>query len=141
MNLPNKLTIMRVILVPVFIIVMLLPFYGVNTARIIGCAIFVIASLTDMLDGKIARKYNLVTDFGKFLDPLADKILVITAFICAMTVETGHRYMVSAIAVTTAVIVFRELAVSGLRLVALPRDYMKNNCPVGRQKQRFTVSI
>lgn len=117
MNLPNKLTIMRIIMVPFFILFMFLPFYEVNTARIIGCAIFVIASLTDMLDGKIARKYNLITDFGKFLDPLADKILVITAFICAGAIDTEHPWMQKAIAVTAAVIVFRELAVSGLRLV------------------------
>ena len=117
MNLPNKLTIMRIILVPVFIIAMFLPFYEISIARIVGCAIFAVASFTDMLDGKIARKYNRITDFGKFLDPLADKILVITAFICAGAVDSEHPWMQKAIAVTAAVIVFRELAVSGLRLV------------------------
>ncbi|MCR5627560.1 MAG: CDP-alcohol phosphatidyltransferase family protein, partial [Lachnospiraceae bacterium] len=78
MNLPNKLTVLRVIMVPVFILLMELKPFGDNT-KWIALAIFIIASLTDMLDGMIARKYNLVTNFGKFMDPLADKMLVCSA--------------------------------------------------------------
>ena len=81
MNLPNKLTVLRVIMVPFFVFFMLTDVGGAAN-KWIALAIFVIASLTDMLDGKIARKYNLVTNFGKFMDPLADKLLVCSAMIC-----------------------------------------------------------
>ena len=81
MNLPNKLTTFRVILIPFFVFFMLAPdMTGIN--NYIAVAIFIVASLTDLLDGKIARKYNLVTNFGKFMDPLADKLLVCSAMIC-----------------------------------------------------------
>ena len=87
MNLPNKLTILRVILIPFFVFFMLAPnMTGYN--NYIAVAIFIVASLTDMLDGKIARKYNLVTNFGKFMDPLADKLLVCSAMICL--IQTGQ---------------------------------------------------
>ena len=85
MNLPNKLTLMRIILIPVFMVVLYWGFPGANYAAL---AIFVIASLTDWLDGKIARSRNLVTDFGKFADPLADKMLVTAAML--WFVETGR---------------------------------------------------
>ena len=78
MNLPNKLTLLRIILIPVFMVVL---YWGFPGANYVALAIFIIASLTDMLDGKIARKYNLVTDFGKFADPLADKMLVTAAML------------------------------------------------------------
>ena len=81
MNLPNKLTILRVILIP-FFVVFLMGYVGGSSARMIALVIFCAASLTDLLDGKIARKYNLVTNFGKFMDPLADKLLVSAALIC-----------------------------------------------------------
>ena len=81
MNLPNKLTILRVILIPFFVVFMLFDITGAAD-KWIALVIFCVASLTDMLDGKIARKYNLVTNFGKFMDPLADKLLVCTALIC-----------------------------------------------------------
>ena len=80
MNLPNKLTLLRIILIPVFMVVL---YWGFPGATWVALAIFIIASLTDMLDGKIARKYNLVTDFGKFADPLADKMLVTAAMLKA----------------------------------------------------------
>ena len=87
MNLPNKLTMFRVILIPFFVFFMLAPnMTGYN--NYIAVAIFIVASLTDMLDGKIARKYNLVTNFGKFMDPLADKLLVCSAMICL--IQTGQ---------------------------------------------------
>ena len=110
MNLPNKLTILRVILIPFFVFFLISPFFD-GYGNYIALAIFIIASLTDMADGKIARKYNMVTNFGKFLDPLADKVLVVTALICF--VELGW-----ASAWVTAIIVAREFVVSGIRLIA-----------------------
>ena len=88
MNLPNKLTVLRVIMVPFFVFFMLTDVGGAAN-KWIALAIFVIASLTDMLDGKIARKYNLVTNFGKFMDPLADKLLVCSAMICLIPSDNG----------------------------------------------------
>lgn len=108
MNLPNKLTMLRIILTPVFLAVLYWGFPGADYAAL---AIFIIASLTDMLDGKIARKYNLVTDFGKFADPLADKILVVAALL--WFVETGRMS-----AWMVMIVVTREFAVSGLRMIA-----------------------
>ena len=110
MNLPNKLTIFRVILIPFFVVFMLAPICPVY-ANYIAVAIFIVASLTDLLDGKIARKYNLVTDFGKFMDPLADKLLVCAAMICL--IETGQLA-----AWIVIVIISREFIISGFRLVA-----------------------
>ncbi len=87
MNLPNKLTVLRVILIPFFVL-SLMVFDGEEPLyRYLAAAIFIVASLTDMLDGKIARKYNLVTNFGKFMDPLADKLLVCAALICLVELE------------------------------------------------------
>ena len=82
MNLPNKLTTLRVIMIPFFVFFLLWQNGENHTFRMIALALFIIASLTDLLDGKIARKYNLVTNFGKFMDPLADKMLVCSAMIC-----------------------------------------------------------
>lgn len=118
MNLPNKLTTLRIILVPFFVFFCISSWIPFNFY--IALAIFIIASLTDMLDGKIARKRNLVTNFGKFMDPLADKLLVISALICLLVVEEGSRIcpnqMVAMIAIL--VIVAREFVISGFRLVA-----------------------
>ena len=88
MNLPNKLTVLRVILIVPFVVCMLVPSLG-ETGMYAAVAIFIIASLTDLLDGKIARKYNLVTNFGKFMDPLADKLLVCAAMICLVASDNG----------------------------------------------------
>lgn len=110
MNLPNKLTIFRVILIPFFVFFMLAPYFPDN-GKYIAVAIFIIASLTDILDGKIARKYNLVTNFGKFMDPLADKLLVCSAMICL--VATGQ--LASWIVI---IIISREFIISGFRLIA-----------------------
>ena len=110
MNLPNKLTVLRVIMVPFFVFFMLTDVGGAAN-KWIALAIFVIASLTDMLDGKIARKYNLVTNFGKFMDPLADKLLVCSAMICL--IPSGK--LPTAIVI---VIIAREFIISGFRLVA-----------------------
>ena len=88
MNLPNKLTVLRVIMIPFFVFFLLWQGGENRTFRLIALALFIIASLTDLLDGKIARKYNLVTNFGKFMDPLADKLLVCSALICL--IELGE---------------------------------------------------
>lgn len=86
MNLPNKLTVLRVIMIPFFVVFMLMDITGAAD-KWIALAIFIVASLTDLLDGKIARKYNLVTNFGKFMDPLADKLLVCAALICMVELK------------------------------------------------------
>lgn len=110
MNLPNKLTILRVILIPFFVVFMLFDITG-SADKWIALVIFCVASLTDMLDGKIARKYNLVTNFGKFMDPLADKLLVCTALICLTSMNRLNVIVV-------LVIIAREFIISGFRLVA-----------------------
>ena len=109
MNLPNKLTMLRVILIPFFVFFFYASFIPGNNWIALG--IYIAACLTDMADGKIARKYNLVTTFGKFMDPLADKVLVISALI--LFTEAGRMSAVALI-----IIVAREFIVSGFRLVA-----------------------
>ena len=110
MNLPNKLTILRVIMIPVFVLFMLTGLGGA-ASKWIALALFIIAGLTDLLDGHLARKHNLVTNFGKFMDPLADKLLVCAAMICL--VENGQ--LPSWIVI---VIISREFIISGFRLIA-----------------------
>lgn len=110
MNLPNKLTIFRVLLIPVFVIFMYVPIIGAYD-KWIALGIFIFASLTDLLDGYIARKYNLVTNFGKFMDPLADKILVCAALICLTGLQKIPAWVV-------IVIISREFIISGFRLIA-----------------------
>ena len=110
MNLPNKLTTLRVIMIPFFVFFMLADVGG-SANKWIALALFVIASLTDFLDGKIARKYNLVTNFGKFMDPLADKLLVCSALICLQDLDRVPAWVV-------IVIIAREFIISGFRLVA-----------------------
>ncbi|MBO5473059.1 MAG: CDP-diacylglycerol--glycerol-3-phosphate 3-phosphatidyltransferase [Lachnospiraceae bacterium] len=109
MNLPNKLTMFRVILIPFFVVFMLVEITAFD--KWIALAIFIIASLTDLLDGKIARKYNLVTNFGKFMDPLADKLLVCSALICLVALNRIPAWIV-------IVIIAREFIISGFRLIA-----------------------
>ena len=110
MNLPNKLTLFRVFLIPFFVAVLLMFPDDLN-CRLVADAIFIIASFTDMLDGKIARKYNLVTNFGKFMDPLADKLLVCSAMICLVALEQIPAWVV-------IIIISREFIISGFRLIA-----------------------
>ncbi len=117
MNLPNKLTVLRIILVPVFVVIMMLPasLVAPTVTGIVGVAVFVIASLTDMLDGKIARKYHLITNFGKLMDPLADKFMVIGALtVIVYRYEAIRAFFIWAL----LIVIFRELAVTSLRLVA-----------------------
>ena len=126
MNLPNKLSVLRLIMVPIFMVVMLLPLFTdfSETADMIltlsGAFLFIAASFTDMLDGKIARKYNLVTDFGKFLDPLADKFMVIGALLCVFysSFSAGEGWLSILYFFALVIVIFRELAVTSIRLVA-----------------------
>ena len=113
MNMPNKLTLLRVVLIPAFVLFLLWQFTKWNI--LISLVIFAAASLTDMLDGKIARKYHLITDFGKFLDPLADKALVMAAIVAF--IELGWCG-----SVPVMIILFREFMVSALRLVVKSGD-------------------
>lgn len=117
LNLPNKLTVLRLFLVPVVMLFILYPALTGNnsTVQAIVCALlFIITAVTDFIDGKIARKYNLITDFGKFMDPIADKFMVIGSLI-AITVANGELrpFMVW----VTIVVIFRELAITSMRLV------------------------
>lgn len=114
MNLPNKLTILRTVLIPFFLAALLCDEYNggfIPYGNWIALFIFAVASLTDMLDGKIARKYNLVTNFGKFMDPLADKLLVSAAMIAFVELGKISCWIV-------IVIIAREFIISGFRLVA-----------------------
>ena len=110
MNLPNKLTMLRMIMVPFFVAVLLAQPFGAASDWI-ALIIFVAASLTDLADGKIARKYNLVTNFGKFMDPLADKLLVCSGMICLIALNRIPAWVV-------CIIVAREFTISGFRLIA-----------------------
>ncbi len=110
MNLPNKLTVLRVIMIPFFVIFMLTDLAG-DMGKYIALALFCLASITDFFDGYLARKNNLVTNFGKFMDPLADKLLVCSAFICL--IEQGKLA-----AWIVLIIIAREFIISGFRLVA-----------------------
>lgn len=115
MNTPNKLTVARIIATPIFMATMLIDFpyhYPVSLL------LFVAASLTDMIDGKMARKYNLVTDFGKFLDPLADKMLTTAAFLGFISMYAGTKYCWQ-LTTITFIVLFREFLVSSLRLVVV----------------------
>lgn len=109
MNLPNKITIFRVCMIPIFLVFMLVS--NIPGGRYIAAAIFIIAALSDLLDGYIARKHNLVTNFGKFMDPLADKLLVSSALICLVELRLLPAWIV-------IVIIAREFIISGFRLIA-----------------------
>lgn len=124
MNLPNQLTVLRIIMIPIFILVLVLPIdLGTMTigttqlenTHLIAAILFAAASITDWLDGKIARSRGLVTNFGKFADPLADKMLVMTAFIMLVELDKAPGWVVS-------IIVCRELAVTGLRLLLVEQS-------------------
>ena len=128
MTLPNKLTIGRILVIPAMIVIACIPYLNQNyiygsfsIANLINVILFTLASATDFLDGHIARKYNLVTTFGKFADPLADKCLVLTSFLILMTgfpkVELGNIVFDLVPMWGVAIILLRELTVSGVRLV------------------------
>ena len=124
MNLPNKLSVARVLCIPA--IVTLLHFSS-DTCRLIAAALFIIGCLTDFLDGKIARKRNLVTDFGKFIDPVADKLLVLTTLIMLIKPGLMPAWIV-------IIILCRELAVDGLRMVAVTKGQVIAAGPLGKWK-------
>lgn len=109
MNLPNKITIFRVILIPFFLVALLVD--AIPAGKWIALGIFIVASLSDMVDGKLARKYNLITDFGKFMDPLADKLLTCSAMIAMISLNLIPSWVV-------IVIIAREFTISGFRLIA-----------------------
>ena len=111
MNTPNKLTILRMILVPFFLVSFYIEIKNLGSSLIISTIIFAVASITDFFDGYLARKYNLVTDFGKFMDPLADKILVAAAMICLVGASRMPAWM-------AVLIISREYAISILRAIA-----------------------
>ena len=134
MNLPNKLTIVRMIMIIPFVVFMLVPIGGAGVAKWIALALFVIASLTDLLDGKIARKYNLVTTFGKFMDPLADKLLVCSALICLVEMGKIPSWIV-------IIIISREFIISGFRLVASDNGVVIAASYWGKFKTTFQMVI
>ena len=115
MNTPNKLTLGRMIATPIFMATMLINF---PYHYLVSLVLFIVASLTDMIDGQMARKYNMVTDFGKFMDPLADKMLTTAAYLGFMFVYGGGKFSWH-IVVITFIVLFREFAVSSIRLVAV----------------------
>lgn len=131
MNLPNKLTLFRVILIPFFVVILMTNCFGA-ASKWIALAIFVAASLTDLLDGKIARKYNLVTTFGKFADPLADKILVISAMICLVELQRLPSWIV-------VIIVAREFIISGFRIIAAEKNVVIAASYWGKFKTTFQM--
>ena len=131
MNLPNKLTVFRVILIIPFVLFLLTDLGG-DYSDWISLAIFIIASLTDMLDGKIARKYNLVTNFGKFMDPLADKLLVSAALICLIEMERIPAWIV-------VIIISREFIISGFRLIASDNNIVIAASYWGKFKTTFQM--
>lgn len=121
LNLPNQLTILRIILVPLFMVFILYPIGGETVSRIVAAVLFLLTALTDMADGKIARKYNLVTNFGKFLDPLADKFMIFAALLALCSSDMYSYFRVTFVWVS-AVIILRELGVTSIRLVASGAD-------------------
>lgn len=131
MNLPNKLTILRMVLIIPFVACMLVPGLG-DAGMYASVVLFVVASLTDLLDGKIARRYNLVTNFGKFMDPLADKLLVCSALICLTAMELLEAWIV-------IVIISREFIISGFRLIAAEQKIVIAASYWGKFKTTFQM--
>ena len=133
MNLPNKLTIIRVCLIPFFVAALLFDHGNNYTMRIVANVLFIVASLTDLFDGKIARKYNLVTNFGKFMDPLADKLLVCSALICLIELGQLPAWVV-------IIIIRREFIISGFRLVAADNGVVIAASYWGKFKTTFQMA-
>ena len=133
MNLPNKLTVFRMILIPFFVFFLLTDVCG-EASSYIALAIFIIASLTDWFDGRIARKYGLVTDFGKFMDPLADKLLVCSALICFVELGKLPAWIV-------VIIIAREFIISGFRLIAADNGVVIAASMYGKFKTVFQMAM
>lgn len=117
MNLPNKLTVLRIIMIPFTMLIIMFPFLSDFWSRILAALLFGLTALTDMLDGKIARKNNLITDFGKFLDPVADKLMTIGAYIALLTTITEDRVFFLIFAWASFIVILREIAVTSLRMI------------------------
>lgn len=130
MNLPNKLTLLRVIMIPFFVLFLLVQITTFD--KWIALAIFIAASLTDFLDGHIARKYNLITNFGKFMDPLADKLLVCSALVCFVEMGKLPAWMV-------IIIIAREFIISGFRLIASDNGVVIAASYWGKFKTTFQI--
>lgn len=133
MNLPNKLTVARVIMIPFFLFFLLTDWAGEFNNEI-AAVIFIVASLTDLLDGKIARKHNLVTNFGKFMDPLADKLLVCSALIAFIQLEYLPAWIV-------IIIISREFIISGFRLVASDNGVVIAASHIAKYKTTFQMIL
>ena len=131
MNLANKLTLSRVIMIPFFVVFMLLH---TPVWYLVALAVFCVASITDLLDGKIARKYNMVTNFGKFMDPLADKLLVCAALVCLVEVKSLPSWVV-------IVIISREFIISGFRLIAADNGVVIAASYWGKFKTVFQMAM
>ena len=129
MNLPNKLSIARALCIPVIVVLL---YMNDDACRIAAGILFILAALTDLLDGKIARKYNLITDFGKFIDPVADKLLVLTTLVMLVRGGLMEAWVV-------VVILCRELAVDGLRMVAVGQGKVIAAGPLGKWKTTFQM--
>ena len=135
MNLPNKLTVMRMLAVPVFVVLMLIPVDGAaceGWCKWTALAVFIIAAFTDLFDGRLARKYKLVTNFGKFMDPLADKLLVCSALICLVELERIPAWAV-------IIIIAREFVISGIRLIASDDGVVISASKWGKVKTVFQM--
>ena len=133
MNLPNKLTIIRVCLIPFFVAALLFDHGNNYTMRIVANVLFIVASLTDLFDGKIARKFYLVSEFGKFMDPLADKLLVCSALICLIELGQLPAWVV-------IIIISREFIISGFRLVAADNGVVIAASYWGKFKTTFQMA-
>ncbi len=131
MNLPNRLTMLRVVMIPFFVVFMLTDFAG-DASKWIALGIFIAASLTDLLDGHIARKRNLITNFGKFMDPIADKLLVCSALVCLVDLGEIASWVV-------IVIIAREFVISGFRLIASDNGVVLAASYFGKFKTTFQM--
>ncbi len=136
MNLPNKLTLLRIAMIPLFVVVFYIPAltkkivminFEISLANLLGLIVFIIAAYTDRLDGKIARKHNLITTFGKFMDPLADKLLVTSALLIAVELRLLPAFI-------PILIISREFMVTGIRLLAVSEGKVIAASPLGKAK-------